>query len=75
MKGLLVCVVAAAVAALAASICPYQAISARHTICMYRTAACPGKALISQYTLLFSISIHYLLKLFNFALCIIYLFV
>lgn len=49
MKHFLACVVAAAAAAVAAALCPYQSISTRHTICMYRTAACPGKALISEY--------------------------
>jgi hypothetical protein len=49
MKHLLACVVAAAAVVAVAALCPYQSISARHTICMYRTAACPGKALISKY--------------------------
>jgi hypothetical protein len=49
MKRFLACVVAAAAVAVVAAFCPYQSISSRHTICMYRTAACPGKALISEY--------------------------
>ncbi|XP_065336177.1 venom allergen 3-like [Cloeon dipterum] len=36
----------AAVVVLVAAVCPYQSISARHTICTYRTAACRGKAML-----------------------------
>ncbi|CAB3383440.1 Hypothetical predicted protein [Cloeon dipterum] len=36
----------AAVVVLVVAVCPYQSISARHTICTYRTAACRGKALL-----------------------------